>query len=192
MPAPSRGPGRRPPGSSTGTSATSPAKLVDGDTVWLVPLAFSGADGFRSLVAECLRRIADLEASWGVQKQRLIELDRKVVHDRFFEKVGDINAIRMTATLTEQLQKGEFDRFTEIRTSTLVSHLRAAEPVDVVPPAEEIQIVHPFKVNIGLERRVQLDEQAKRLVPEGIIAKKCGCPCDRRCAQGRQARHIAG
>ncbi|MFE1646980.1 FG-GAP repeat domain-containing protein [Microbacterium sp. P01] len=150
---------------------TSPAKLVDGDTVWLVPSAFPGADGFRLLVAECLRRIADLEVSWGTQKQRLIELDRKVARDRFFEKIVNIDSIRMSATLNEQLRKGEFDRFTDIRTATLVSQLRAVEPVEVVPQLE-VEIDSPLKGLVGLKRRALLEGHARRLVPEGIVANK--------------------
>jgi hypothetical protein len=151
--------------------STTPFRLVD-DIVWLVPSAFSGADGFRSLVDESLRRIADLEASWGLQKQRLIELDRKVAHDRIFEKVADVNAIRMTATADEQRRKAEYDRFTDIRTATLVSQLRGGEPVDVASRPDEIQIEQRFNPNVGLKRRVQLEEHARGLVPERIAAKK--------------------
>lgn len=152
--------------------STSPAKLVDSNTVWLVPSAFSGAEGFRSLVAECLRRIADLEASWVTQKERLIELDRKVARDRFFKKVANIDAIRMTATLSEQLRKGEFDKSTANHTAVLVSQLRTAQHVDGAPHLVEVGIAQPIDLNVDLKRGLQLDEQAERLVPEGIVAKK--------------------
>ncbi len=151
--------------------STTPFRLVD-DFVWLVPSAFSGADGFRSLVAESLRRIADLEASWELQKQRLIELDRKVLHDRIFVPVADVNAIRMTATADEQRRKAEYDRFTDIRTATLVSQLLGGEPVDVASRPDEIQIEQRFNPNAGRKGRVQLEEHARRLVPEGIVAEK--------------------
>ncbi|MFT4230941.1 MAG: VCBS repeat-containing protein [Microbacterium sp.] len=129
---------------------TSPAKLVDDDTVWLVPSAFSGADGFRALVAECLRRIAELEASWELQKQRLVQLDRKVVRDRLFDKVADIDAIRMTASLSEQRQKGEYDRFTDIRTAAFLAQLRGVEPVNVAPRPDDVRIAQPFTLQTAL------------------------------------------
>ncbi len=44
--------------------------------------------------------------------------------------------------------------------------------MDVAPRPDEIQIEQPFNVNVGLKRRVQLEEHARRLVPEGIAAKK--------------------
>ena len=106
--------------------AAAPLRLVDNGAVWLAPSQWAGADGFRRLVAECLRRLAELEASWGTQKQRLIDLDRKVVHDRLFAKVTDINAIRMVATLTQQQRMAEFDTDTSNRMTTFMTQLRGA------------------------------------------------------------------
>ena len=126
--------------------------------MWLAPSQWAGADGFRRLVAECLRRLAELEASWGTQKQRLIDLDRKVVHDRLFAKVTDINAIRMVATLTQQQRKAEFDTDTSNRMTTFMTQLRGAgSGLGLGEESGEIGVAMPKAAIIAIDDALKVE-----------------------------------